>query len=320
MIAKSEDDPTDSAVGGTARVQLLTADGARVYDIDGSEYWDNGSLAWTDDPSTGLPKGRIVQYAVNDDGQITEMTAPDSEDYAIVATANGKVTSGGYFDSHNISDSALIFTAPAAEGNAFDYSDTDDLAVVEKADILNTDVALATYVYDVETNRIVCMVIDDSSTSEDLYGIVTDTYSIANNKSGADFYIGSELTTDGEVSGEPPTEIDANAALYQIKRTTNGSYSFGGVTAEKEYAVPAESETTGITVSNGYVQFTGDNEKYNLYDDAIVYVYNTTDEEYSIEDSGILEDDNVISVKLYSTGESDDDSYGLINYIVVVVE
>lgn len=320
VIAKSGDGPTDSAVGGTARVQLLTADGARVYDIDGSEYLDNDSLAWTDDPSTGLPEGRIVQYAVNDDGQITEMTAPDSEDYAIVeATANGKVTSGGYFDSHNISDSALIFTAPA-EGNTFDYSDTDDLAVVEKADILNTDVALATYVYDVETNRIVCMVIDDSSTSEDLYGIVTDTYSIANNKSGADFYIGSELTTDGEVSGDTPTKIDANAALYQIKRTTNGSYSFGDVTAKKEYAVPAESETTGITVSNGYVQFTGDGTRYNLYDDAIVYVYNTTDEEYSIEDSGILEDDNVTSVKLYSTGESDDDSYGLINYIVVVVE
>lgn len=58
--------PSSSAISGTAKVELLTADGDKVFEINGKKYEDNSSLEWAN-----VTVGKLVKYSVNDSGQIT---------------------------------------------------------------------------------------------------------------------------------------------------------------------------------------------------------------------------------------------------------
>ena len=319
VVDKSGTAPQNSTINGTAKVQLLVADGVKTYEINGSKYIDNDSLGVVDgkatDWNTAVAAGMFVQYSLNDDGQITKLVSPDMEDYAVVESGDvdsTEITKAGYLDGHSIADNALIFAVPMS-GNSFVYTDTDEIAVVQKSSVLDTDLNLVTYVYDKETNRIVCMIMDDSATSEDQYGIATSTYSI-DGGDGADFYIGSELTTDGEVDGtKPETVKSGNGGLYKITKTTSGSYKF----------VPAkEKEIKTInkpaTIKNGYIEIDGDKEYF--YDDVIVYVYDKSNDEYTIGSTSDLTDDDIDSAMLYKTGEAGDDNYDLIDYVVITMK
>ena len=86
-----------------------------------------------------------------------------------------------------------------------------------------------------------------------------------------------------------------------------------------------------MNVKNGYVEFVDLNDKdeevpttslkFNLYDKAIVYIYDKSDKEYSIGSTSDLTDDSVVSIKLYQTSnDSKDDFGGLVNYITIVME
>ena len=320
--------PLGSAVASVAKIQLLTADGAKVFEVAGKKFEDNvkdnKSLDWN-----SVEKEKVYQYSVNDSGQITKIEAID-DDYTasgILATTAAKkysVSKAGYIDGHNISDSAVIFTAPTDSAvTKFDYSDTDDLSVVKKANVLDTDVSLVYYIVDNDTNKVVFMIIDDSSTSDDAYGIVTSTYALDGNK-GADFYVGSEKINDAIIddnSKVTPNTVKEHAGLYKIEKTTTGSYKFT-VESVKDSITFGSTDKHNVTLKNDYVQLSDTNTtKYNIYSKVIVYVYNSTDDEYSIGSTSDLTDDDVTSIKLYQTStDSSDDDYGLINYIVIEME
>ena len=234
----------------------------------------------------------------------------------------------------------MIFAIPTKNNNAdFNWeADTDKFSVVKKASVLDTSVKAAKYVVDDDTNKIICMIIDDNSTSDDQYGIATSVYKM-DGSTGADFYIDSEKLTDKEVaSGVDKNSIKnkENLALYKIKKTTSGDYEFTLINSKddngnglvKNYA---KAPNKKVNVKNGYVEFVdtdanGDeisstSEKINLYDKAIVYVYDKSDEEYSIGSTSDLTDDSVVSIKLYQTSnDSKDDFGGLVNYITIVME
>ena len=332
IVTKSDTAPSKSSVSGTAKVELLTADGSKVFEINGTKYIDNGSLGvsnkvLSEEAWDSIEPGTIVQYSVNDAGQVTKLKEPDSKDYGVGPddeTTSLKVTKAGYLDSRAIADSALIFAVPQNSGNTgFDWeADSDDFAVVKKSAILDTSVSRVTYVYDIDTNKIVCMIIDDSSTSDDQYGIVTATGKIDGGES-ADFYIGTEKVSDGEISGDTPNKASKANELYKISKTTSGDYKFESASAKKEYTATKDGNgvlTSSVTVKNGYVQFNSEDEKYNLYDDVIVYVYDKADDAFSIGTTSDLTDDTLISAKIYMTGDADDDSYGLVDYIVITME
>ena len=311
VVAKSTTPPSSSSVSGTAKIELLTADGDKVFEINGKKYEDNGSLAWN-----SINIGDIVKYSVNDSSEITKLTSVSSEDYTVTAKASNKtVTKAGYLEGHSIADSALIFAVPMNnDQDDFDYSDSDDLNVVKKSNILDTTLGLVTYIVDNDTNRIVCMIMDDSATSEDTYGIVTSTYEI-DGGDGADFYIGSEKINDGEVDSGSPVTVKNGAGLFKITKTTNGAYKFATVTEA------AEGSAAAYAVKNDYVQLTNGGTKYNLYSNAIVYVYDVSDDEYSIGTVSDMTDDDVTSIKLYQTStDNRDDDYGLVNYIVITMK
>ena len=317
VVAKSDDKPSSSAISGTAKVELLTADGDKVFEINGKKYEDNSSLEWTN-----VTVGKLVKYSVNDSGQITKLTAVETgDDYEVKPNQknNMNITKAGYLDGHSIADSALIFAVPTtgdSDNLAFDYSDSDDFSVVKKSSVLDTTLSLVSYVVDKDTNRIVCMIMDDSATSEDTYGIVTSTYEI-DGGDGADFYIGSEKVSDGEVDSGTPETVKNGAGLFKITKTTSGAYKF-------EVAATVEngtSEKAAYEVKNDYVQLTQDGTKFNLYGSAVVYVYDKSEDEYSIGTASDMTDDDVDSIKLYQTSkDTKDDDYGLVNYIVITMK
>ena len=317
VVAKSDDEPSSSAISGTAKVELLTADGDKVFEINGKKYEDNSSLEWTN-----VTVGKLVKYSVNDSGQITKLTAVEtSDDYEVKPNQknNMNITKAGYLDGHSIADSALIFAVPTTGDSnnlAFDYSDSDDFSVVKKSSVLDTTLSLVSYVVDKDTNRIVCMIMDDSATSEDTYGIVTSTYEI-DGGDGADFYIGSEKVSDGEVDSGTPETVKNGAGLFKITKTTSGAYKF-------EAAATVENGTSGkaaYEVKNDYVQLTQDGTKFNLYGSAVVYVYDKSEDEYSIGTASDMTDDDVDSIKLYQTSkDTKDDDYDLVNYIVITMK
>ena len=166
VVTEKGNPPSDKSLADTSKIELLTADGVTVYEVDSKDYLDDSAnLAWDK-----IDVGTIVQYDLNNSGQIEGLQAADAGDYTAElnkAESNMKITKSGYFDGYSISDSALIFAVPNNGG--FDYSDTDELAIVQKADILDTNVSRVSYVVNDDNNRIVCMIIDDSSTSEDQY-------------------------------------------------------------------------------------------------------------------------------------------------------
>ena len=317
VVAKSDDEPSSSAISGTAKVELLTADGDKVFEINGKKYEDNSSLEWAN-----VTVGKLVKYSVNDSGQITKLTAVETgDDYEVKPNQknNMNITKAGYLDGHSIADSALIFAVPTtgdSDNLAFDYSDSDDFSVVKKSSVLDTTLSLVSYVVDKDTNRIVCMIMDDSATSEDTYGIVTSTYEI-DGGDGADFYIGSEKVSDGEVDSGTPETVKNGAGLFKITKTTSGAYKF-------ETAATVEngtSERAAYEVKNDYVQLTESGTKYNLYGSAVVYVYDKSEDEYSIGTASDMTDDDVDSIKLYQTSkDTKDDDYGLVNYIVITMK
>lgn len=309
VVAKSTDAPSSSNVSGTAKVELLTADGDKVFSINGKKYTDNDSITWA-----SLNVGDVVKYSVNDSSEITKIIAPATKDYTTKTNLTGKtITKAGYVDGYGIADSALIFAVPVKSG-AFDYSDTDDLSITKKANVLDSDLALVTYVVDTDTNKVVLMIMDDSATSDDTYGVVTSTYKI-DGGDGADFYVGSEKVTDAKVDSGTPVTVKNGGALFQIKKTTAGSYKFTAATEE------ASATAAAYEVKNDYVRFVKDGTTYNLYKDAVVYIYDKSDDEYNVGSTSDLTDDDVDSIKLYQTEtDSKDDAYGLVNYIVVTMK
>ncbi len=317
VVAKSDDKPSSSAISGTAKVELLTADGDKVFEINGKKYEDNSSLEWTN-----VTVGKLVKYSVNDSGQITKLTAVETgDDYEVKPNQknNMNITKAGYLDGHSIADSALIFAVPTtgdSDNLAFDYSDSDDFSVVKKSSVLDTTLSLVSYVVDKDTNRIVCMIMDDSATSEDTYGIVTSTYEI-DGGDGADFYIGSEKVSDGEVDSGTPETVKNGAGLFKITKTTSGAYKFEAAATVEN----GTSEKAAYEVKNDYVQLTQDGTKFNLYGSAVVYVYDKSEDEYSIGTASDMTDDDVDSIKLYQTSkDTKDDDYGLVNYIVITMK
>ena len=102
-----------------------------------------------------------------------------------------------------------------------------------------------------------------------------------------------------------------------ITKTTSGAYKF-------ETAATVEngtSEKAAYEVKNDYVQLTESGTKYNLYGSAVVYVYDKSEDEYSIGTASDMTDDDVDSIKLYQTSkDTKDDDYGLVNYIVITMK
>ena len=347
VTATKDKAPTDDAIASDVKVQLYTADGkATVYNVNGEKYQDNSTkgttpsaTAWSTVTATAISKSpvstlRIVKYSLSD-GKVTKLQLGDTItknntklSIKSKAAANMKITKAGYLNdtvnTYKLADSVKIFAAPYDSADGFKFNKTEDLSVLTRASVLNTDVNAYQAILNSD-KEIVALLVDSEATSEDQYGVATATSKISVNGSSEDavtFYIDSTEYADQQLDGTTPVLMDSanttNAAvLYKIKKTTSNKYSFTEESATKALAVTTAS---ALKVSGDRVTF-ADGSTLNLASNVVIYKYDKSDDKTTVgsySDRLDLVSDDVQYAAFYKTAtKTDDDNYGLVDYIVI---
>ena len=361
LVSANNTIPSKDATASDAKVQLFTADGnATVYNVNGKKYVDNGNKAsaWSTvtgaatTTSTAVTTGsnfRIVKYSLTDNKiskiQVGSTITTNDNDLTLIAGSGAKITKSGYLSysdngtakTYKLADNVLIFAAKTTNSAVeFDFSDTDELSIAKRADVLDTDNIVFQGIFD-EDSEVVALLMDNSATSDDQFGVATDSSTISVNGSSenaVNFYIGSTEYKDQQLDSSVPTIMDKTTntnsdVLYKIKKTTSGKYSFSPVVSSDKTTTTAvgtdKSTTSAITLkvdnlSKDRITFTGGNTTLNLASNVVIYTYDKSNDEITVGDyssrSDIISKD-VQNITFYTNNDSTDDNYGLVDYIVI---
>ena len=352
VFDRTANEPSDSAIASDAKIQLVTGDGSvKVFNVNGEKYsknvTDNKSTEWN-----SITKGAIVKYELNSDNKITKIYRADGNvhntgkneaankvkttDLFNSATGTGRnitvtkaaITKSGYVNGIAIADNATIFTLKASNDAVFNFADSDDAGVTTIARIKDTTPKAMSAVIN-DKGKIVAMVVSNEVSSDDLYGIVTSTYKLKDDN-GADFYIGTEKMTDKITDSEYDISVGdgvTTGALYKIKETTAGKYNMTtvGAIASTAAVTAADGKTTSgaVKIENGYIvagdvplNTTDGSTRLSLASKAVIYIYDKSDDAYSIGSKSDLTDDDIQYTYFYKTDGVNDDNYGLVTYVV----
>ena len=293
------------ALASQTKVQLLTSDGAKVFVVDTDKVNATDYKIFRD---VSVKTGNVIKFALNTSGEIKSVT--EVKEQAITgADSATKVTAKSYLANMPVLDGAVVFAAPIS-GTAFDFSDTDDLSVLSKASVLDKTIGpVYTYVAN-DKGEIEFLLISNSATSEDLYGVIVDTWSTADG-TAASYYVGNELVEECEVNGT----WGANNFLKKITKNADGTVTFEDRSAD---GFVTDLKTQKVSISGNKVVLTKSSaaETYYLADDVQIYIYDESDDKFTADGSSLdLIDDETTSVRLYKTAKADSDNAGLVTYV-----
>lgn len=353
VFDRTNDKPSDSAIASDAKIQLVTGDGSvKVFNVNGEKYkknvTDNKSTEWD-----SITKGAIVKYELSSDNKITKIYRADGNNYNTgkkeaankvkttdffdsatkagvnkITVSQAAITKTGYVNGIAIADNAVIFTLKSDTSKVFSFADSDDAGVTTLARIKDTTPKAMSAVVN-DKGKIVAMVVSNEVSSDDLYGIVTSTYKLKDDN-GADFYIGTEKMTDKITDSEYDISVGdgvTTGALYKIKETTAGKYNMTtvGAIASTAAVTAADGKTTSgaVKIENGYIvagdvplNTTDGSTRLSLASKAVIYIYDKSDDAYSIGSKSDLTDDDIQYTYFYKTDGVNDDNYGLVTYVV----
>ena len=299
----------DGALASDTKVQLLTADGVKVFVVDTDKVtetdYENSLYDLNEEvPAVNTKIGNVIKFTLNTAGEIKSVTDPEESGASEEATISTKVTAKGYLENMPILDGAVVFAAPV-DKSAFNFSDTDNLSVLSKDSVLGKTVGnVYTYVAN-DDDEIEFLLIANSATSEDLYGVIVDTWSTADG-TAASYYVGNELVEECEVDGQ----ITNPTALQKITKNADGTVKFTPATGAITENGVAESVSGNKVVLNGTT--------YYLADDAQVYIYDASDDEFTTDGAALdMIDDETTAINMYKTAKPDSDNAGLVTYVVV---
>ena len=354
LVSANNTVPSKDATASDAKVQLFTADGnATVYNVNGKKYVDNGtktttwsavtSAAAVTSSVTDLAKFRIVKYSLSDNKvskiQVGNDIHLNDTDLTLIAGTSAKITKSGYLSynnkSYKLADNVIIFAAKAS-GSNFDFSDTDELSIVKRADALDTDGIAFQAIYD-EDSEVVALLMDNDASSDDQFGIATDTSTVSVNGSSqkaVSFYIAGTEYKDQQLDDDDyPTVMDKttntnSTVLYKIKKTTSGKYSFTAVpVADKTTTVAVGvDQTTSAAISTKVEKLSKDKvslsggTNLNIASNVVIYTYDKSDDKITVSDYSSRADiigKDVLKVTFYTNADDDDDNVGLVDYIVI---
>ena len=298
----------DGALASDTKVQLLTADGVKIFVVDTDKIKKKNTTGSdgkvTEYGYEAFVKGNVIKFALNTSDQIKSVTDVTETKETAATGSDTKVTAKGYLANKPVLDGAVVFAAPVV-GTAFDFDDTDDLSVLSKDSALDKTVG-TTYTYVAnDDNEIEFLLISNSATAEDLYGVIVDTWSTSDG-TAASYYVGNELVEECEVDGQ----ITNPTALQKITKNADGTVKFTPATNAITKNGVAESVSGNKVVLNG--------NTYYLADDVQVYIYDDSDDEFTADGAALdMIDDETTAVSMYKTAKADSDNAGLVTYVVV---
>jgi len=312
--ASENDDKIDTT---DAKIKLFLADGTeKVFLIDEDEVEFNKMVSNGD-----VEVGSVIKYDTNKDNEINALE---------VVTASAEKASGetltkrGTFANYKVADDAVIFvtTTVAAvdvdEAIIAELDNDDDYSVTTKAKLLDKDIDNAAYVVDEDTDEIVFMLIDNSTTTDAVYGVITDKYKV-DTDAGYEFVVmidGAEKKFECDSKNLYAKDF-SDKVLYEFKFDASGYIDdivvFGGekTWASDEYTIAKDAEKT-VEMTNGRVKYEGVNKL--LADDAIVYVWNSDDEVWTLGDTSDFDGADDITVQFYTIDTTDKNE---IDFVVI---
>ena len=292
----------DGALASDTKVQLLTADGVKVFVVDTDKVDANEYQAFY---NGGVKEGNVIKFSLNTSDEIKGVTDV-VETLETNAASTTKVTAKGYLANMPVLDGAVVFAAPLELNDEFNFDESDDLSVLNKSDVLNKTVGkVYTYVKN-DKDEIEFLLVSNSATSEDLYGVIVDTWSTSDG-TAASYYVGNELVEECEVDAD--SDLTDLSVLKKITKNADGTVKFTDATVAGN-AEKATSVSGNKVVVNGTT--------YYLADEAQVYIYDDSDDEFTTDGSALdMIDDETTDVIVYKTANADSDNAGLVTYVVV---
>ncbi len=256
VILEVEDKDTN-AISSDAMVKLLLADGTDKtfkVDVDAITGLIDGSGQWLTDAAghaalqtgsngTGGLAGKIIKYGLDKDGVIDSIKNPAemSADYAYTeAAATADVSANGYYDNKKLAKDVVVWTYDGStnmDGNITTdlTTDEDDYGTSTYDSILDSDDTKARYVYDKEDGKIVAMLLENFSTSDDVYGVVTGIDTLEENEEWE-----VTMLVDGkEVVYKTETDI---ANLTDVDPVTGGNQGFKMCAVDALYMLKMDGE------------------------------------------------------------------------------
>jgi hypothetical protein len=281
VVLETGDGSGGGLTGFNPALKLFLADGTvKTFDVDASEV-DDGTIIGEDEKWVGswagkAKAGRIIEYGVDKDGVVTEITEVRN------ASGDDDVSAKGYYEGKKIASDAIIFTYEG-DGTEKERSDKANYGVIDRDDILDTDDVLAMYVLD--GTEIVVMLVLDYEVTDSVFGVVTDYAEISGD---ADYELtflidGKEVTYEATKSAFE--DIDSYDEVYEISFNASGEVS--------ELVVVNYDVHLDEPDRDGYVL----DEEYTLDSDVVVYKWNGT--EY--EKAALRDINSATDVYLYDT-------------------
>ena len=250
--------------------------------------------------------GAIVTFSLNKDGKI------DDIEYQTPEHATGKVSKDGSLIGKTVvKNSVIVFV-----------QDKDDYSVGKIADI-DTDKDFQgtdlTVVFDGSEVAVILVQDGDTGNSDDQYGIIK-VNDIAGEDADGDDATLFDVIVDGKLMEDVVTELDSkDAAVTGMKDQLVKIFinADGVITKVEDHGLKAEdneyvaaSDTTKVTKISGRIITVSvdkdtDGDAYRIADNAVIYVWDTEDKEWTVKTS--LSSIRNLHVSLYDT---DDDTTG----------
>ncbi len=181
-------------IGGNSEIKLLLADGSnKVFKVDSDVFADlslparAAELARAQAASLVNAGGTdfnpvaygaaplvnrvIVKYGVDSDGVIDSLEIPVQK-----SATNGKLAKNGYLFSEEVKKNMMILNVE----DSFASDDEDDYSAVKYDNLVGEDGLNGSYVLD--GTEMAALVLIDWSTTDDVYGVLTDVASLEDDK------------------------------------------------------------------------------------------------------------------------------------------
>jgi len=317
IVVKTQLSDSSKIDSTDAKIKLFLADGTeKVFVVDEDEITNFGTLA------EGIATvGAVVKYDLNSSDKVVAL----AEVTASAVDTTVKIDAKGYLGGAKmkIADDAVIFastTVSATQGNAIltEMEADEDYTVSAKAKLLDSVIAKVAYVVDADTDEIVFMAIDTLSTSDNVYGVVSEKYSV-DTEAGYEVVVmmnGEEKAFGCDSATKYGTfDVASSAALRVFKFDANG-YLDSAVAASSVGAVENTTSVSAVKIENGRIK--GGSVNALIAEDVVVYVYDAEESVWTLGDTSDFVEIEEITVVMYATEEDvNSDNYGVVDYVVV---
>ena len=254
-------------------IKLYTAAGEEITaeahdDINAAESGSKLTIS-----GSAVNANTIIEYSLNKSGKINKFTVVGEDGSDL-----GKVSKSG----------TIIGTTPVASNVVVFVKDGSDYSIDKVTNIQKDDSLNATQIVKNSDGKITAILIDDNDLDggDATYGVINEVGASKTDDDNVQYIIGF-------LGGEKLDTVTDDSTDYKISTPTNGlaeiTVNSDGVVTDVTYTLEdVEKSTTfgGVTVSSinsSEKTFKIDNDTYQVAKDAVIYLWDDEDEEWSVK-------------------------------------